>query len=285
MQAPTKKTFDHMTTLPPEKGIDYVASLLPDTDSQGNYFKQRGVVMLSPLLTTIKLRDKYYKEVASLSVLRDMSNLLSFAKYFALNYCIVKEIDEDIQKLIKTNSEVARYYQDIKDATTIVNLDTKYFEAFINYVLQKKPQDKLKVQEMLGLDFMFLNTLYLKCYSGIKSYITEIYNPWFVMSKQLGTFMYAHFKSINKDFLYNKVDYITIEEITHFITIMGENEAFIDNIVTNNPELNNLSTSMKIAIGLVESRDPNTATLHKMPENAIQQHSYAQQQWTEFFNV
>lgn len=282
---PETNTYNPILTLPPDKAIDYIASLLPDVGGEGEYFKQRGISMMSPVMTTLRIRDQYYDEPASLSTLQDSAKPENFALQYALAYCIVKEENERLRHLVETNSKVRRFYEQIKDKTVAIDIEMEYYEKFLNYVLQIRPQAKHEVADIIGYDFMIFSSTYRKSYTAVKNYITEVQAKWFNMSHHLGQYMYAYLKDNNRNMLFTYQNFVKMEDMRRIYSMFKTDSTALEDIASRHEELASSLDDTKMALGHPVNGELPRESLVALATTPLQQHGYAQQQWTRFFDI
>lgn len=283
---PETNTYNPVLTLPPVKAIDFAASLLPGGDGNADYFKNRGITMMSPVMVTAKLRDVYYGETTSLTVLQDMVKPVNITIYFAMAYCAVLEMNKRLEQQIENDIEVRDFYNKIKGLTVAVENEMMVYEHFLNYVLQHSPQSKRKIEGISGVPFNFFNETYRKSFFALKSYMNGVYPSWFEMSNALARFLYAYWKNRNRNFLFDELDPVRVEEFRKAFEEMESDTKVIEAMAETDPDylgpqLSNVLKALNHPVG----GKPPKESIKTMPETPLQQHLYAQQQWDKLFNA
>lgn len=282
---PETNTYNPVLTLPPVKAIDFAASLLPGGEGNTEYFKNQGIAMLSPIMVTAKLRDTYYGETTSLTVLQDMVKPVNFSIYFSIAYCTVREMTEKIKGLTEEDSEVRAFYDKIKDLTVPTDDEMAYYELMLGYVLQISPQAKRQIEGITGVPFSYFSETFRKSYFALKSYMSAIYPRWFEMSYAYAKFQYRYFKEQDRSFLYTNSKPVRIEEVRGAFRQMEESPELIDTLTEKyESELSSVKNSALAAFNHAVNGKPPKESLKTMPETPLQQHSYAVQQWNKLFN-
>ena len=168
----TTNTYNPILSMSPFKGVSFMAELLP-SESGGNaeYFKNRGIAMLTVPLSALRIRNEYFKEPFSLSLLQDSTSTLNLTIIFALFYGFVKEENDRLKNLVETNPEVNRLWLEAKDKSTAVNPDVEYYEKILNYVTQYKPSAKQQVENIIGFNFKLFHMAYNMVFKLSRAYL------------------------------------------------------------------------------------------------------------------
>ena len=280
----TTNTYNSILSMSPYKGVSFMGSLLPSSEGgdNGDYFKMRGIAMLTVPLASLKIRNEYFGEPFSLGLLQDSTSTLNISILFALFYGFVKEEDEHLKKLIETNKEVALLWREAKDKSTAVNPDVIYYEKILNYVTQYKPSAKTQVEKIIGFDFRLFHMSYNMVFKLARAYSSEIFAEWRSMADVVAEALYVYSTKIkNKSFSVKSKDFVSLEDIRRYFDDIG-NEEILNNVIGKSSFDQKKIHMLRSALGLEQNAK---ATLYKLPDNAIQQHSYSQQQWTALFQT
>jgi len=280
----TTNTYNSVLSMSPYKGVSFMGDLLGSSSGEGNadYFKNRGIAMLTIPLASLKIRNEYFGEPFSLNLLQDSTTNLNLTILFSLFYGFVREENENLEYLIETNQEVALLWKEARDKSTAVNADVIYYEKILNYVTQYKPSAKTQVEKIVGIDFRLFHMSYNMVFKLARAYMSEIFAEWRTMSDVVAEALYIYSKEIkNKNFSVKSKNYVSLEDIRRYYDDLldGEN---LKRIIDKSKFTQKQQQLLRTAIGI----EPNAkATLNKLPDNAVQQHSYSQQQWTALFQT
>lgn len=279
----TSNTYNPIFSMSPFKGVSFMGSLLP-SEGGGNaeYFKQRGIAMLTVPLASLKIRNEFFGEPSSLSLLQDSTSSLNLSIIYCLFYGIVKEENEKLKALVETNEMVRNLWNDAKDKSTAVNQDMEYYEKFLNYVTQYKPSAKTDIENIIGYDFRLFHMAYNMVFKLCKAYMSEVLIQWQEMSDVVAETLYIYAKNIKqKDFSVLAQDFITLEDTRRFFGDLKDENILNSIISKTNFDAKKIAL-IKDALGY----NPQAQiTLYKLPENAVQQHSYSRQQFTALFQT
>lgn len=279
----TTNTYNPILSMSPFKGVSFMADLLP-SESGGNaeYFKNRGIAMLTIPLSALRIRNEYFFEPFSLSLLQDSTSTLNITIIFALFYGFVKEENENLKRLIEKNEDVALLWQEAKDKSTAVNLDVEYYEKILNFVTQYKPSAKAQVEKIIGFEFRLFHMAYNMVFKLARAYQGEILSQWREMSNVIAEAIYIYAKEIkNREFSIKSKSFISFEEIRGFFDDL-KNEAIKDSIISKSKWEKKKIDDFNLALGFGQD---TRVTIFKLPEQALQQHSYSQQQFTALFQT
>lgn len=280
----TTNTYNPILSMSPFKGVSFMAELLP-SESGGNaeYFKNRGIAMLTVPLSALRVRNEYFKEPFSLSLLQDSTSTLNLTIIFALFYGFVKEENERLKNLVETNEEVNKLWLEAKDKSTAVNPDVEYYEKILNFVTQYKPSAKQQVENIIGFNFKLFHMAYNMVFKLSRAYMGEIFAQWKEMSNIIAEAIYIYAKDIKKrEFSIKSKDFITFEEVRGFFTDI-QIESVKQNIVAKSNGWDKKKIDdLDSALGFGKD---NKVSIFSLPEQAMQQHSYSQQQFTSLFQM
>lgn len=280
----TTNTYNPVLSKSPYKGVSFMASLL-SSEGGGNadYFKNRGIAMLTIPLSALRIRNEYFKEPFSLSLLQNSTSPLNINIIYCLFYGVIKEENERLKELIETSETVRALWLEAKDKTTALNQDVQYYEKILNYVTQYKPSAKQEVEDIIGFDFKLFSMAYNMVFKLARAYMTEIFAPWGEMSTNVAEALYVYAKEVKKrEFSIKSKDFVTFEEIRGFFNDIQTESALEQVINKSNFTDKKKIDDIKSALGF---DDKAKHTIFKLPETAIQQHSYSQQQFTALFQI
>lgn len=281
----TSNTYNSILTMSPYKGVSFMGSLLP-SGGEGNadYFKNRGIAMLTLPLAGLRIRNEFFGEPFSLSLLQNSTSTLNISILFCLFYGFVREENERIEGLIKSDKAVRRLWNEAKDKSTAINQDMEFYEKILNYVTQYKPSAKVEVESFLGYDFRLFFMSYNMVFKLCRMYMAEISLDWAEMTEAVAEALYVHATIVKRQkFSVIDINPVSLENIRRWFEEL-KTENVLNEVMNKGDFKQNQKkgSTLKSALGVTENAK---ATLSRLPETAVQQHAYSQQQWTNLFQV
>lgn len=277
-------TYNSILSMSPYKGVSFMGSLLPSSEGAGNgdYFKQRGIAMLTIPLSSLRIRNQYFGEPFSLSLLQNSTSTLNISILFALCYGFVKEENDRLKTLVENDSKVKELWLEAKDKSTAVNPDVEYYEKILNFVTQYKPSAKTEVENILGFEFNLFHLSYNMSFKLTRAYTTEIFAEWENLTNVVAEALYLYAKVFKqKHFSPRAKGFVGFDDIRRYFEEISEEQVLSSVIEASNFDEKKIN-ALKDALGL----NPNAkATLFKLPDTAVQQHSYSIQQFNPLFQT
>jgi hypothetical protein len=263
-------TFSPLGIMHPVKIVEFFGSLINGGGGDGNaaYFFNRGKAMLFPVVNATYIRDKYLKEGFSIEKIFENTTVINISILYIALYCMARDINENIRRS-------PRLSVSLSSSTAIVtDQNFKEIERLVDFITQN-PTQKDIVQEA-GISFVEVKEIYSNSYLLIKGYLEKVWNQYgpllsnisgviYKMSRQDG---YSFFGEDAINILDIKKQYNTIKEI-----MLKKDEALARDFQRK------YGLSSIELTTLVDAFQNNKGTLENPPPDAIQQHSYAQQQW------
>ncbi|KAB7891290.1 hypothetical protein [Poseidonibacter ostreae] len=279
----TSNTYNPVLSMSPYKGVSFISGLLGGGgEGNADYFKNRGIAMLTIPLSALRIRNEYFKEPFSLSLLQNSTSALNISIIYCLFYGFVREENDRLKDLIETSPKAKALWLEARDKTTAVNQDVQYYEKILNYVTQYKPSAKQAVEDIIGFDFKLFNMAYNMVFKLARAYMTEIFAQWGEMSNGIAEALYVYAKEVKKrEFSIKSKDFISFEDIRSFFDDI-QSESVFEQVVNKSKFTTKKVEDVKNALGFNEQAKN---TIFKLPETAIQQHSYSQQQFTALFQT
>lgn len=289
-------TVNFFNALPPSKAVDFLFQLA-DTEaaSDGNhqYFQQRGKAMLTPIVYGLTTRKIFNNENFNVERLRQAMNVADLTLLYFLLYGMARDIND----IIKENLLLSQLAENIK--TNAVDKNFIYIAKICSYFVQN-PFDRKIIENVLQTDMINVYRLYRYSKVNIESYLYEIWPPYRKFLPIVAKFVYFYVKAYKEKSFYsldkNDIDYDTFFEYFEEIKLDCESIRQ-NNTLDPNSNIQKALFKIKDVFGydykleelkqLIEAlTQPKTegGNIHDVPDDAIQQHSYAQQQWTKVFD-
>lgn len=274
-------TFNMLTIMHPVKIVEFLGSLVMDGGGKGNeaYFFNRGKAMLFPVVAGLAIRNKIAEEGMSFEKIAENTTLNHINILWLTYYCMSRDINE----IIKGNSTLKKKL----DSIIVIkeNKSFEYIEKIIDYVIQN-PMEKNDIENILGFEYTLIKEIYNNVFIIIKTYMGEVWNQYSALMNPLCKIIYEIGKK--QGLIFFSDDFARICKITDIKAIYAyikdnhenpnligsEYELFTKGI--NEQDLRQITVAFK---------DNPKGNLEDAPSNAIQQHAYAQQQWTVLFSL
>lgn len=299
-------TFNFFNNQHPVKLIEFLSNLAFKESSEGNtaYFQNRGKALLLPVASALYIRDKLLGEGIDSEKLSSNTSVLNVTLIFIAFYCMCRDLDE----IIAENKNVEPLIKD----NSIVTAKTSFFdniERLIETVIQE-PTRRIDIEKELGIEYSFIKDTYTNVYKIIRSYLDKVWNRFIPILDVVALVVYSQGKSqsdgkkkfyskeVSPETIYSmqdiKIFYNLVKEA--FTNTPGQNQSVmpisqeaetlknnLTNIV-NDFSRGTLTISYATTI-LSEAFTTKGASLENPPADNMMQHSYAQQQWEQLFNV
>jgi hypothetical protein len=262
-------TFSPLGIMHPAKIVEFFGSLIGGGgDGNAAYFFNRGKAMLFPVVNATYIRDKYLKEGFSIEKIFDNTTVINISILYIAMYTMCKDVNEAIK-----NSP--RLSVTINSITAIVSdQDFAEIERTIEYITQNPTQKSLVAEA--GITFVEIKEMYSNSFVLIRSYMEKVWNQFGPMLQNISKTIYNMSKQDGMSFFGE--DAIGIIDIKRQYNVVKE--IFLSK---SEPRVRELQmkyglSEMELTL-LVETFTSNKGTLENPPADAIQQHSYAQQQF------
>ncbi len=299
-------TFNFFNNQHPVKLIEFLSNLAFKDSSEGNtaYFQNRGKALLLPVASALYIRDKLLGEGIDSEKLSANTSVLNVTLIFIVFYCMCRDLDD----IIAENKNVAPMISD----KSIVIAKTSFFdniEKLLATIIQE-PTRRVDIEKELGIEYSFIKDTYTNVYKIIRSYLDKVWNRFIPILDVVALMVYAQGKKSSdgkKNFysidatpetIYStqdiKIFYNLVKEA--FTNTQGQNSSQIqisaeattlrdslDSVVLDFSR-ETLTISYATTI-LNEAFSTKGASLENPPSDNMMQHSYAQQQWEQLFNV
>lgn len=268
---PDTNTFNPFAVMNEDVSVEFLGSLLT-TSSDGNasYFANRGKAMLKPILAFVNLRKDYYKENFSIETIRNNTTLANINIIYMTLFCTLMELEEELRK----NSDIQNFVNASKNIKVSDYPKAQTIDLLLTYFNQN-PIDKIEFGKKIGgLDYNFIYRLYIKAFRELRLYTAEIYSQWEGMLETVSILLHEHVKRQGRTFLYTSNNSLGIDEI----------RKLKDEVFANGAEFarqyDNIMIDPKKIMSAIGPQG-----IENLPADAIQQHAYSQQQWTDIFSI
>lgn len=294
-------TFNFINNQHPVKLVEFLGNLAFKEQSDGNtaHFQNRGKALLLPAVSASYLRNQILNEGIDSEIISSNMQIINLTLIYITFYCMCRDIDY----IIENNKEVKK----IIESKKIVSIKSEYFEnieKLIACVIQE-PTSKSKIEKKLNIEYTFIKESYNNVFKIISTYMNDIWSRFSPMLEASSFATYAIGKNGKKEFY-------TISPNVNNIYTQGEIKEFYNTIreifskktpaqgdiedaeeMRKKTEVNEIIKNAIIKFRGKKSifKDLSTcfasdkSSLEKVPSDAMQQHAYAQQQWTSLFNV
>jgi len=288
---PVTHTYSPFLTFTPFKLKMFISDLLDaisgKTEGNGDYFKNRGKVMFNNIVDYFKLRYDFYNESFTVNDLGGSTNSLEYSNLYYMIFGMMIDLENKIRS---KDNEKLKMYLNLAKKVKVPKYDYfKSIETLNEYVNQNPPIAK-EIEALIGVDLTFMRNL-LSLFTSIDGYITGVHTTWGRYAQAIGFIIYAKLKlEKKKNYLYTEPNvanmgdirlvYQEIKQKPVPFRILKMVNYSIDEIFKEEM-LNDFLKSYKEGVGLEESEE----TIERLNNDAMQQHAYADQQWTKMFDM
>lgn len=287
---PETNTYSPFLTFTPFKLKMFISDLLDAIsggggDGNGDYFKNRGKVMLNNEIDYYKIRYDYYNESFTVSELGASTNSLEYTNIYYMTFGMMIDLERKIRSI--KNAKLQKYLELAKKVKVPKYDYFKFTETLSEYINQNSQVAK-EIEALVGVNLNYMQNL-LSLFMSIDEYLAGIHTTWWRYAQAIGYAIYAKLKKSGKNYLYTDTNILNMGDIRlayqeikqkeisskDLIGINKENPIFKDEVCSG------FFNSYKEGVGLSEAEE----TIEKLNNDAMQQHLYADQQWTTMFNM
>ncbi len=285
-------TLSILGLLHPIKIVEFLGSLARkgEGDANSEHFFNKGKAMLYPVVNGIALRNKFYKEGMNFDKIADGTTPVNMAINQIVFYCMLRDIE---QRIRNNNDLVSLLDSSVSILTTDPKL--KYIEKIVEYATQFPAQLSI-IEEKMGISYITLKEIYTNTYLLYKTYLETVWNQYGILLNIISRIIYVtgcakeksffidEYKSYNNCYSLNEIKdmFNYIQELFESAQASSANGQKLSewyskyNFAKEGITQNNITTLIK---GMTSPK----SSISDPPEDAIQQHSYAQQQWQQLF--
>ena len=308
-------TFNPIINSSAEQVVEFLSSLLGEPTGDQAYWQGRGKALLNPIVYFLAYRKKYYGEVYTLSKIKEFIDDTSlFMRLCGWVYAACKYWEERI----KNDKELYSCYQKAKKEGALADVSFPHLSAIISYYTDYK-HEQVELYER-GIDFERLMDLW-KLQGLALGYAKNLHATVREFAISLGEFMYAFFgEEIDGEKGKHWSDILlSLSKVERVVRLLaeareednrrrkermielskkrrGRDGVKIPSSVIEEEEESAVERVRKNFLREVEKIEEieekgegiNLSILHNIdiPDetgDVLQQHGYAQQQWTDIF--
>lgn len=282
-------TLNPIAMMHPIRSVEFLGSLVEKGGGDGTqqYFFNRGKVLLSAPISALSIRRELTGEPFDFDRVMEFRNIKAFVVMELMFYCMCR----DLNAIIANNKTLVSRLNAFRSTFSDVNL--KHLHSLVDYVTQN-PLERSLVERELNFPYRTIKEIYSNTYLLLKNYLDGVWNQYNDALDSVGKILYIMGKNDKKVFFSTdkRQSVIGFESFRRdYYNVLKET---IEN-VTSDEKLKNVIKS-GIQHGLLPSDFPKAkdALLRKkaqggniedIPDDAVQQHAYASQQWDELSKV
>jgi len=254
-------TFNPFASFTPAEAVQFLSDIAGGGQGDQAYWKGRGIALLTPATYFVYFRKKHFNEPFSYETIANYLEARSFAFAGAVVYALMMELENRL----RSDKSLSYIYQ--RGKTKIPESEFEYVEIFESYLAQHS--DAKEDFEAKGYSFSYLEDL-LKLFKSIKKYAVDVATAYWDGMKTAGKLFYEKYSdNIAKMGIYE---------------LALANEEIIEEIKKKAVEGGGGQGGMQMgktqASPILIYAEPSAPQF----QTAMQQHQYAQQQWTNTFN-
>ena len=293
-ERPETHTYSPFLTFTPFKLKMFISDLLDaisgSSEGNGDYFKNRGKVMLNNIVDYFKIRYDYYEESFTVNELGSSTNSLEYSNIYYMVFGMMIDLEYKIRKI---DDEKLKNYLRLALKVKVPKYD--YFKSIetLSEFINQNPTLAKEIEALIGVDLNYLQNL-LGLFISIDGYISGIHTTWWKYAQAIGFVIYAKLKTQNKHYLYTASNILNMGDIRLVYQDIKQNEVKLSDKETigrissmlkdmfSKEMVKGFMDNYKDAVGLNQEAQE---TIEKLNNDAMQQHAYADQQWTNLFNM
>jgi len=287
---PETHTYSPFLTFTPFKLKMFISDLLDaisgKAEGNGDYFKNRGKVMLNNIVDYFKIRYDYYEESFTVNDIGGATNSLEYSNLYYMIFGMMIDLESKIRQ---NDNEKLRMYLNIAKKVKVPKYD--YFKSIetLNEYVNQNPAIAKEIEGLIGVDLAFMRNL-LTLFTSIDGYISGVHPTWWRYAQAVGYVIYSKLKETNKNYLYTEPNVVNMGDVRLVYQEIKQNpihksilKKINDNIggIFKLEMVQGFYQTYKEAVGLEEAEE----TIERLNNDAMQQHSYADQQWTKMFDM
>lgn len=250
-------------------------------DGNAEYFKNRGKVMLANEIMFYKYREKFYKEKFTFGDLALAMSVAELNNTFYLSYCIAQTVEKRIVDAMQRDHQFSLHIQRAKKEKIPSIQEIEHIEVLYEY-LNRYPQYAKDIEKAINVDLEFFRNIY-DYISSMKGYATEIKEEWAQYIMVVSKVIYYVLQEKGAKFMYDEPSPINMTDIREVYQAlknqMSRESQTAKQFLRKNPTLKD---AFNTAMGFDKEAE---MTVENLPQDAVQQHAYAQQQWTRLFGL
>ena len=280
-------TLNPIGIMHPLRAVEFLGSLVHKEGGDGNkeYFFNRGKAMLAAPTTALSIRRELTGEPFDFERIMDNTNIKDLAILNLLFYCMVRDLNEVIKQDVRVQGRLAGFRR--SDCNEYV----REVHTLIDYITQR-PQERKIFEEYLRLEYRLIKETYNNAYTLMKGYLSGVWNQYDTYLDVIGRIIYAKAKVDGKIFFSNKkrdelLSFEAFKKVYYYE--IKDRMSDEDNMRTLYAEISSFdnwgSKDFLTARDGFHRKKGSGGNIEEIPDDAVQQHSYAQQQWGELTGI
>ncbi|MBZ8002394.1 type IV secretion system DNA-binding domain-containing protein [Campylobacter canadensis] len=282
-------TFNFFLNQHPAKLLGFLSSLAFSGGGDGGnlaYFQNRAKTLLLPVLMFLSIRKKMLNEIMNSEIIKESMQLINLISIYICLYSMCR----DIEYYIKNCNSLSAILND----DSIIVQETLYFnsiEKILSAVIQE-PNKKKIIEENLNINISFIRECYIQSYKVLSSYLEAIWGNFKPYLESIAFVCYVNMKEKNNEKRFfnkkenNLENTFSLQDIKIFYnSLKAEPNKMLNNDNMLEGFLSDKDSLELIKRNLADAFKQDKENVEKPPQDAIQQHSYGQQQWEMLFNT
>lgn len=264
------------------KASEFLGEFIVGGEGNADYFANRGKVMLGNIVMHYKNRQRYYGESFSIGDLSSAIGLVEMNNIYYLSFGIATDIEKLIVSAMEEDASFARLIDRAKGVKTAQSDTLEHCEVLYEYINQNAHLTR-EVEKSLGVKYDYLSNYY-SLFTLLDEYISSISPTWKKYVYVVAEGLYYSFNEKKRGYLYNTTSPVTMKEIRSlYSSIKDEKSAeYGEAIKLFSKNGNDVYIDLfSEALGMTDSAE----NAEKISADALQQHSYATQQWGRLFGL
>jgi len=291
-------TLELIGSMHPLKVIQLLASLSGADDSNADantkHFMELGKAMLSCPINALYVRRKIFKEPFNIEKVRQNMNIREMVIMYFLLYGVARDLNDIIK-----NNPISEMIEEYKVQS--INKEFEQIDTLIYYITQR-PYLKNKVKEYLGIDYIDIKEIYSNAFYLIQNYLKEIWSGYAIYLPEIANFLYYYCKlydvkffTLNPknrgisydDFVLNY--YFKLKNLLRDIKTDKDAADSVEEIINEMIMKFDIKITLNLVFNVIHTglfrEKIRGGNIEEPPDDAIQQHNYATQQWTSLFTT
>lgn len=282
-------TLNPIAMMHPMRATEFLGSLVDKggSDATQQYFFNRGKVLLSAPMSALSIRKEFLSEPYDFDRLMEFRNIKALVVLQLIFYCMCRDIDS----MIAGNKKLLARLNSFR--STFSDERLKHIHSLVDYVTQN-PLEAALVESELKIRYRSLKEIYNNTYLLLRGYLDGVWNQYNDALEVVGRLLYAMAKIDGKVFFSpdKRVNMLGFENFRKsYYNVLKEN---IENAHDNDKLRILMTQGMNFGITGGDFARAKEALLRKkgqggniedIPDDAVQQHNYASQQWDELSKV
>jgi hypothetical protein len=294
---PETHTYSPFLTFTPFKLKMFISDLFDAIsggggDGNADYFKNRGKVMFNNVVDFYKLRYDFYNESFTLSDLGGSIDALEYSNVYYMMFGTMIEIETILKTLKDTNETLEKYFEMAKKLK-VPKYPFLFLSETLNEYINRNPQQAKEIEGLIGMDLRYFQNA-LSLFISLDEYMKGVYPTWQQYAQGIAFSIFVSLREEGKSYFYKSPEIVNMGDIrltyqklkslqdTRLVSKIGMKFQSRYKIF---PDSAYVETFIKNLIAGLGIGGQSQETIEKLNNDAMQQHSYAVQQWTKFFDM